>query len=62
MARTPREAKQEFLNELIAEMRKPFDIPKDKDIATFTWLKEKNRVVIKAVAAKHGLYIPPQEI
>lgn len=61
-ARTPREAKQEFLNDLIVELRKArVSYVKDENAAEVAErLRLVNIETVKKVAGKHGLFIPPE--
>lgn len=54
--RTPREAKQEFLDDIVA-MGRNIRINPD---ATVQEVLDLNRKVIREVADNHGLIVPPQ--
>lgn len=58
MAKTPREAKQEFLNDLIAEYRSTTFTGYDDETAAAA--KKYNRALLERIAKKHGLVIPPK--
>lgn len=62
-ARTPREAKQEFLTDLVTILR-TVTVKYESDESTATVvqrLRDENIKTIKEVASRHGLYIPPKE-
>jgi hypothetical protein len=63
-ARTPREAKQEFLNDLIHSLRETIieftDTAKGHEMHKL--FLEANRRTIKEVATKHGLSIQPKTV
>lgn len=55
-ARTPREAKQEFLNDLIGVLRSV--VVQGQSFADF---KAQNVKAITEIAERHGLTIPPKQ-